>query len=305
MAMNKRGIFFTVSAALLIGLALIAFVAFKSEPAGQQAIHTRVTTLDGFLRDAQRDMQRAFTISTFRGILALVQSVVETGEFVDDVNAAFHNAVINASYGNVTYALIENATMTEWADRLGDQAALVGIDLSVTFNSFSIQMNGPWTVMGTVNATIQLTDATGAAQFRVDQISTSEVSIIGFEDPLYAPNTLGRVTNIINQTPYSSFSAATLLDHAMEGYYIAHDDAPDYLLRLAGNVNSSANGIESLVDVEELSDNGVLVLARTAVDYLYWYNQSVSDCQVTGMPSWFYIDSTHEAVYDISSCQIS
>ena len=310
MAMNKRGVFFTASAILLVGLAVIAFVILKGEPITGHAVQTRILTLDNFLKDAQSDLDRAVRIATIRTLVDFESEIINSGTYIDDVLAAYPIAILNGTYQNASLPLVGNATLTSWESRVSQKAAEIGINLNVTFGGTNIRHSSPWDVLATVNATFIVSDNTGLARFNNDYTSTADINIIGLEDPLYIINSGGIITNIINQTIYefggdednnNEIEEEEFLDHSKKGYYIAHSDAPDYLMRLEGNLGSSSNGIESLVYLQKFIDNSITIKQKTIVDYLYFSNQSVADCYIDDLPSWFRIDYPHHDTYGIEA----
>ncbi len=80
-------------------------------------------------------------------------------------------------------------------------------------------------------------------------------------------------------------------------------------MRLAGNFNSSAYGIESLVDLDELNSKGVSVKDKSIVDYIYFRNNNPQAYHVQGAPSWFKLDNrsntegnqTHLELYQVTN----
>ena len=171
----------------------------------------------------------------------------------------------------------------------------------MTLLQVSIAQVSSWTVEARANATITLSDSSGLASFSANHTAVAQVSVVGFEDPVYVINTFGRVTNIINQTPYSHFivgnSTANLLDHVTHGFYYAHNDSPSFLMRLQGDLRGSSFGIESLVNLSKLSGEDVPISSKTVVDYLYFGNTTPSSSAVSGMPAWFLLDNNHTSVY--------
>ena len=78
-----------------------------------------------------------------------------------------------------------------------------------------------------------------------------------------------------------------LLNHTLSSYYRSHTDAPSFLNRLQGNLSASQYGIESLVNLQKLSSQGVPTQQKTVVDYIYFSTQNPAHNGVSGMPSWF------------------
>lgn len=305
MALGRRGVFFTITAVLVVGLALAAFLAMQSSRTSFRSVEVRVFTLDNFLDDASKDLERAIFIAMFRATLGIEERIVETGEFLQDTDAAFNAVMTNGSYLGEEYALVENATLTRWHERVQQRAASIGIDFSVVFGEVRIEHTTPWDIRSTVNVTLVLADANGIANFTANRTVSSTMKIVGFEDPVYLLGSSGKVVNVINISSTTDFvqgnDTSDLLAHVMSGDYIAHNDSPSFLMRLEGNLSASPYGIESLVDVAELDQNDVPIKVRTAVDYLYFGNGSVTDYCIEGMPSWFRIDDDHLELYEVES----
>jgi hypothetical protein len=302
--MNKRGIFFTVIAILLVSFAVLTYVSFTVREPNTQAIQTRIFTLDNFLIDTQRDMDRAWFISGTRAMLALQQSVIESGVYIDDVYSAFSGAAVNGSYSNLSLGLVENSSLQTWRNKVEQKANQVGVTISIQLADATITHIDPWTLQATVDTTIGVSDVSNLASFTTNYTTVTNISIIGLEDPIHVVNTLARVPRQINQTPYSQFVTTNdtnnLMDHVTKGYYIAHSDAPSYLDRMEGKLNtSSVFGIESLVNTSALVANGLSGENNTAVDYLYWQDNPPSAWCIQNTPAWFMLDNDHLATYDV------
>ncbi len=305
---SKRGIFFTLIAIILITIAIAAFLSSSEKSMQQsQAIATRVRTLDSFLEDMQRDMERALFISSFRGILGLEQYILDKGQYVDDTETAFESAIFNGTYYNTTLAIVQNATLAKWINLTKQQAQKIDVIVEIKLINSTIVHVSPWEVQSTATANISLTDKNNLASFNKTHTAASKFSIKGFEDPIYPVNTFGRVINIVNETNFTYFvngtNTSNLKVHSNNSWYIAHADAPNFLMRLEGSINtSSQHGIESLVNTEELSSQGISIhTTRTVVDYLYFGNDTVKGNCITNMPSWFKIDDNHLETYEVEN----
>jgi hypothetical protein len=303
--LRRKGIFLTIAALLLAVLSVLAFTGLVTvtEPR-QRAIDIRILTLNNFLVDTEKDMARAIFISGFRAILSLTDNVIQTGEYLADTESAFLSAVMNATYKNDTLDEVVNATLVNWSQRIRDQANDVGANFTLTILGASVEHYTPWDIRMNFTAQLVLEDLEGLASFNTTHTASATLSIIGLEDPIYALNTLARVTNRINKTPITDFvvanSTTNLQVHANNSYYVNHSDGPSFLMRLEGNeTGSSPYGIESMVYLPELTDQGLSTFSRSVIDHVYFTNKSVTSCRVTNMPSWFYIDSNHSDEYEV------
>ena len=95
-----------------------------------------------------------------------------------------------------------------------------------------------------------------------------------------------------------------LTGHALNSYYLASTSGPSFLNRLQGISSGNDNGIESLVNLQELSQQGIVVKEKSVVDYIYFLSVNEASCNdaPSGMPSWFRLDSEdgHLSTYQVS-----
>ncbi len=89
-----------------------------------------------------------------------------------------------------------------------------------------------------------------------------------------------------------------------EGYYTAFESetGPDIFERLEGKLTSSSeNGMETFINAERIQGVGLSVKTnQVSVAYLYFSTQSINGVPVRGMPSWFRIDFTRAAKYNLT-----
>jgi len=87
-------------------------------------------------------------------------------------------------------------------------------------------------------------------------------------------------------------------------YYIASPNrGSSFLDRLQGDFSADANGVESLVNLQELSQKGIAAKpGKSIVDYIYFSNENPASCVVdSGLPSWFRLDDPlHTGIYQAS-----
>lgn len=300
-----RGAFFTLSALVVCGFAVSAFLLLISTSTNyNEGIQTRIFTLSGFLEDAQKDLERASQIATTRAILAISDKLILQGSYVDNFTLSFEEAIINGTFEGEELAVMRNTTLSTWVERVNvvSQRSRIGINFSV--HSISVGQNTPWSIETNISANISVWDETGLASFIVEHNSIAHTPIIGFEDPLYIVKSAGKVTNIINQSQNTNFVSGTdvsiLLNHTYQGFYIASSDAPSFLDRFEGKLSANPQGIESLVDLSKFALQGVPTLDRSIVDHSYFGNGSEIEYHINGTPSWFKIDPDHLSTYEVN-----
>jgi len=302
---NKKGVFFTAVAILLAGIIVSSFSAQASyrEKERMSVIETRVNTMNSFFKDVKKDLSRGLYISGYRSFLAMGEYINTYGNYIDDADARFSEAILNGTVKSVQIDVIRNQTILDWSRKIEAQANSIGLNVDISMINISVRHIDPWTVEVVSSVSIMANDTRETVSLsKVDTIS-STISIVGLEDPLYIINSNGRVFNTIVQGNSSTFSnASRLIGHLNLSLYIASNSAPDFMMRLEGNLSNSSFGIESLVNVNEFAIQGLAVKQRSNVDYVYFGNQSLSICLVNetindASFNWFRLDSGHLNVY--------
>ncbi len=84
------------------------------------------------------------------------------------------------------------------------------------------------------------------------------------------------------------------------GYYF-RGEGPDYLKRLEGKLETTPNGLESLINAPELESMNIPVKEnQVSLDYLYFSDQDYIGYGVRGLPEWFRINQTIAERYGLS-----
>src|SRR3989338_10322389 len=89
--MNKKAIFYTTAAIALTAVIIMTYTSYNTYRLSDSmdVIQTRVETVNFFLKDVERDLDKGAFIAGFRALLGLNQFIVTNGTFLDDVNARF------------------------------------------------------------------------------------------------------------------------------------------------------------------------------------------------------------------------
>ena len=205
--------------------------------------------------------------------------------------------------------LLEGSTFNDWVNKIKFEGQKQQIALEVTLNSLQVYQQDPWYVTLAANVTFEVADNLKTSAMHQDDIISADISVIGFEDPLYIINGRGRLTNVINKTPYDNnytyqlngkWNVTNLLNEAYSGYYTDNVDAPSFLQRFTNNMSDSLYGIETLVDLATFTKQGLPAYDNTIVDHYYFTNASTVNYNINGTPTWFKIDSSHRAKYMVT-----
>ena len=156
-----------------------------------------------------------------------------------------------------------------------------------------------WNVKVSLKTRFTVFDSKNSVSWDKNLTINSYIPVTNFYDPIYVVSTNGLIENKINKTIYNLSSVANLNLHLQNSYYIASSLAPSFLDRLQGKFSASPYGIESLVYLPKLSAQGIPTLTKSGVDYIYFSGSNPAYTSVSGMPSWFYLDNPHLAVYGV------
>ena len=308
---NKRGMFFTIIAILLMGLVLFVIATNSLKTYSEESFVTRVrlNTMKEFVDDFERDLDRVLYITGFRAILSIEENIITTGAFIEDSESALIEALLNGTINNQDAGLMGNSTLSQWLARVEQRAKPMGITIDAKINKITPLHRDAWHVDLDISIIFNISDNKGTARWEKEHISTVKIPIDGFEDPFYIIFSYGLLSNIITKTNITDFvddatnDTTNLQMHLNNSYYVESPDAPSFLMRLSGNFSSSPYGIESLVNLNEFIEQGIPVNTRSSVDYIYFSDIEHTANRIKGMSdtgkwSWFRLDTGSLARYE-------
>ncbi|HLG24183.1 MAG TPA: hypothetical protein VI564_04625 [Candidatus Nanoarchaeia archaeon] len=308
--MNKKAIFYTAAAIALSVMIIFTYSAFQSIRLNDRmdVVQTRVETMNFFIGDVEKDLEKGAFIAGFRSLLAFNQHIASNGTFIDDPNAQFKEVFLNGTLDGQPLGLMYASTFTDWANKIRTESGKV--DIIFDFEVVDVQLNqtDPWDVDINLDINLDIRDRKNTSYWVRQNHLVTRVSILDFEDPLYLVNSNGLVTNTIRISNITEFVQNGVVDnllyHMNNSYYIAHPDAPSYIMRLKGDTGNSTYGIESLVNLEEFQAQGLVLKDRSIVDYIYFGSQVTTNFRINNTPSWFKIDSGHLDTYQVTNITI-
>lgn len=283
---KKKSVFFTLTAIVLTLVIILSFNVYSKYNLNEKmnVVEVRITTMNNFIKDVSQDLEKGVYITSFRSLLSMIQHITDNGTFIDNVDYTFSELFINGSIDDNVINLMTNSTFPDWVNKIQIEAEKIDINANFTVNNVSITQEDPWKIKIAANINMNVQDKKQTSSWSINKNIITDITIESFEDPLYIVNSQGKLTNTIRVSPYTVFvqgsNADNLVSQINESYYINTTTAPSFLMRLEGNLSSSSYGIESLVNVEEFSDQGISVKSRSAVDYIYFGNQTATSCVV-------------------------
>jgi len=304
---NKKGIFFTILVIVIISLFLLSYTLFTVFQ-DRNTIQKRIETMNNLIFSIEEDLERQIFTSGFRIIFLFEKRILEKGIYITDLNSTFEETFFNGTiYGEAdadTVTLMTGAKFSDIRDSLQTRARKINVNVTMDSPVITIMQDDPWNVKITLTTEFEVKDKSNLALWNKTLTTIAFIPVTNFNDPIYSIGTNGIVINPINQTPYSDFGNINdLNDHATKSYYTNSSEAPNFLSRLEGQVgNSDPTGIESIVNLQSLSAQGISVLDKSVVDHIYFSGSNPSACNVlpSGMPSWFKLDNNHLATYEVT-----
>lgn len=307
---NKKAVFFTVTAIILTVVIILSFTVHTEYRLKEKmnTIETRITTMNNFIKDVEQDLQKGVYIASFRAFLSMGQYIASNGNFIDNVQETFNELFTEGTINSHAVSLMTDSTFTNWVEKIQQEADKIDIIANFTVNEITISQEQPWRIKVNANIDMKVRDKKQTSSWNINKDIITNVSIVGLEDPVYVINSYGRVTNTIRVSPFGHFVVGNninnLLTQINNSYYITTNMSPTYLMRLEGNLISSEIGIESLVNLQEFTDQSLTIKDRSAVDYIYFGNQTTTNYRINGTPSWFKLDSEHLSVYEVEELVI-
>lgn len=310
MGIKRKAMFFSIIAIIISSAIVFSFsVSYKYRLKEKSAtIQTRVESMNNFIIDMEDDMDNAIFIIGFRSILSLEQYITSTGLFLKNTQSDFKEVFLNGTVNGTKINVMEDSTFLNWTGKIQKQAGKLDIIINFEVSDVLISQVDPWHVSISLNLTLNVSDKKKIASWTKSNFLSRKINIEGFEDPFYTINSFGRVFNIITKSNITDFVDQSTNDttnlqlHLDNSYYIESDTAPNFLMRLEGNLSDSSSGIESLVDLADFVQQDVQIFERSVVDYIYFGNRSTNDKEIYFMPSWFRLDTddNHVNVYETS-----
>jgi hypothetical protein len=302
---NKRGFFFVILTIFLLSIFIFSYT-FYSNVAERKATQARVESMNNFIFSLEEDLSRNLYIFGYRSIFLVEDTIVSTGSYVSGLQDIFLAGFINSTfYGTQSELLIDSyeSAIISQAKNYGEK---INVDINISTNSFQVTQDDPWNVKFIWNISLNVSDKNGLADWVINDSIVAYVPISNFEDPLYFVSTNGLVARKISLSNFSPIyisggSTSNISLFLSNKQYSSSIYSPSFLNRLEGNKSANIYGVESFVSLTELATQGVPITDKSILDYVYFSTNSPSPlCTLSGMPSWFKVDLTNAARYNIT-----
>jgi len=291
-----RGIFYTIAVVLLLAplLGLVYYYAVNAaQEASAAADSSSVMPAGKLVESLESDFDRALLISSKSAVLSATERVVGAGVPLADSDSALRSLLVNGTFPgeNTTYQSSTYNNIGRWASQMEALARFYGysISLGVSTENVSVQMENSYTLLFKANLTVRASPLRRLGTFNITRTSeySARVPLEDYEDPLYAANTQGLVPRSFSFNTTQVWGVAALDSAIASHVYLASAYGPDFLTRLEGSFAASPQGLETLVDPNELLAQDLSLYNRSMVDYKY-FNASAAEGN-----AWTVNGSTH------------
>src|SRR3989338_5650255 len=195
MKQKKRGIFYTTAAIALTLVIIATYSAYSTYKLSDRmdVIGTRIETVNSFIKDVEKDIEKGAYIAGFRTLLSFNEFIAANGTF------------INGTINGYPMSLMQDSTFTDWANKISAESKKIDITFNFTINEIRLSQSDEWSVDIGLNLTLDIRDKRNTSSWIRDRYLTTRVDITGFEDPLYVINSKGRITNSIAKSNITQF----------------------------------------------------------------------------------------------------
>ena len=312
---DKKGIFFTMIGILLSALVLLTISYEYSYQSiyREEAVTYRVNSINNDMKSIANDLPREIYIGGFRTLLGMQNYIDENGRFFNNSKEAFKEIFLTGVYQNKSINIVGNSSLNDWKNRIINEMRTDGINTVINVTNIKVYQDNPWSIKVNITAFISLNDNELSVTLNKTVKSSNSISIIGLEDPIFTIYSYGRINREIQRSNITEFvhedNTTGLITELEDKLYIHSTTAPNYLMRLEGNLSNSTYGIESLVNITELTNVGLPAKEKSVVDYVYYSNRTTQDLCINNskadpdLPSWFRLDKNdnHVEIYQIGS----
>jgi hypothetical protein len=209
MTKRRKGFIFTLLAMLVIAFMIIEInIYFSAYQVRQESeplkIRTRVVEEFATQLTPQSTAQASY-VASYNAIYALTQDTainpVITGNSTENISKVIGQLVWNGTRSDTgtVRTLAADANMQVWKTGIENLASKTGISLNISCSNFKVNQSDPWTVQINYTLNYTLWDAFTKTNISDAYDVSTNVPIIGFEDPLFKNKT----TQVRNIFPYT------------------------------------------------------------------------------------------------------
>jgi hypothetical protein len=304
-SLGKKGFTYLITSIFLGAIIFAVIVANDSHffRDKQNIDSQRLIYVNDFVKGFNQDYERAISIASFRTMVALEDYVASTGTFLNDTESSFRETVYNGSIGGIPSSIMNNSAIKDYIAKVEEISSRLGMEINVTVNEIQLSQSSPWQLDVRATTEIKIVDSSDMAIWHYNKTFLSKVPIDNLRDPIYSVYTYNRLSNTIRKSNFTYLISPlnetdNLKLHIENGYYISSNKSPNFIMRFENNITPDLNGIESIVNINTISDQDIVVYpSRIKVDYIYFNDITAPKiCNIQDIPQTYEFVLTSDRV---------
>ena len=188
MAMNKRGVFFTIMALLLVSFLFtsqkVSTNPYSRSDTDNVAARTRITVLDSYIDTFDSQAENSLATAGYFTLQNLSARVRTTGKYISDINASvklcLNNKTTQLNCMNASQTI--NGTLSQLVDLARTN---LSINSSFTIEQIWVSEEQPFEVVFWMNISYNISDPFASWEIH-NQTIRADVDVTGIVDPSHA-----------------------------------------------------------------------------------------------------------------------
>ncbi|MBI5177003.1 hypothetical protein HY995_02865 [Candidatus Micrarchaeota archaeon] len=292
----RRGLLYSLTLLMLLApifLYLMSSSALSAQKNAQVVARVRGNELASFGDSLSQDVPRVLEIAGKRAVVAAGNYIYASGSPLQDAHANLSELATNGSLSSVNQSVMAGSSINEWAASVSRIGANRGLNVSINATRLDVTPSSAFELNLTSTLEVNITDVKEPVNISRTYVSSRIISVLGFEDPLYALHGLGFVHRVFARPSITPVWGNAALDAAFaQGGYLNTSLGPSVLDRFEGRLSLSDRyasmagdqiGLESLVNSTEFSLRGLNFTANQSVaDWQFFNATAIHGYAVTG-----------------------
>jgi hypothetical protein len=220
LVMGKKSVMYSLAMFMLLTvvLSLVSTGSFFML-SDDESINRKLITdqLNRFENNIRGDIDKAIDVSARRAMVAAISHILTSGEHLDDATLRIEELIQNGTIYGTPHVLMSDNTLGDWFQKMVEQGEQSGFEVEIDYTTFDIELINSFTVQFNVTVVLNTSDAYHTMNLTEKVHTSVDVSIERFEDPTIITNTVGRLTRVIYQAPFSEFSVEIIQGSSASG----------------------------------------------------------------------------------------
>jgi hypothetical protein len=308
-----RGIVYSMILMLLFtSLALFAltFLEFMKQSSSETVVGVRGRELASFSQSIYVDLSRVLGIVAKKALIAADEYVISNGTGLDNAQERLVELMENKSIYGEPYLFMNTDSLVDWAQKMDAGGESRGFVTNITVVSLNVVPVDSFKLNFSATVFLDLREKQGLMNLSRNYSQSILIDVEGLEDPIQPMKTNGFVKKIIAKQTEGLWGVARVEQATLSGWYLSSSDGASFFDRLEGRITASDKyralspnpiGLETLVNVQEISSKGIPVKEnQSIVDYYYFNDSTITGYPLNGSSySWIKLDEEHAAKYGV------